>query len=121
MIKKMIKKLLNLKIHIQVSVLMDQICEDCSYTSTDNSLFVDVPCCTDYHCYGISCCSKVVCKDFCRFKCLYCEKINRLYRLSIEEHEEYVKCYICYNCNNENEIKITYNGDLKEECHRYCG
>ena len=91
-------------------------CMDCN----NNKLLSEVYACSDYHLYGIKCCVKYICNDYCEYICTNCMTINKLEQSEINKYDNYYDGYICYKCNFINETKITFWGCLKEMCDRYC-
>jgi len=92
-------------------------CMDCDMQTT----LVEVPACPDYHLYGIVCCYKYICKDFCTYNCSQCDTINKISHNDVRHHDNYYDGYKCFKCKITNGVRVTYYGNLKEMCERYCG
>ena len=92
-------------------------CMDCDTQTT----LIEVSACPDYHLYGIVCCFKYVCKDYCTYICSQCDTTNKISQKDVRHNDNYYDGYKCYNCKTVNEIKTIYYGNLKEMCDRYCG
>ena len=102
--------------NIIITVKPDK-CMDCN----NSKLLCEVCACTDYHLYGIKCCTKYICSDYCEYICTNCTTTNKLDKLKINRYDNYYDGYKCYNCYHINNVKCTFWGDLKQICDQYCG
>ena len=92
---------------------MEALCADCHTPSLSRR----VPACSDYHLYRLTCCSKYVCWDYCRYTCT-CAAVNRV--TLHDAVDFYYDGFICYACQQINPVKIEYHGDARLQCARYC-
>jgi len=81
---------------------------------------MEVSGCSEEHLYGMSCCFKYICRDYCIYKCSTCSEDNKILNDDMEIYNYFYDGYKCWNCHNENKIKCIYADDLRMMCDRYC-